>query len=287
MKRSLKAAVFTLAAFASVTAHCVPAHACGGSGGRSYARTSRFVASSYTRPAYSQPVYSQPTYSQPAYHQPTYSQPIYTQPTHVSSPTGYSQPTANYTQPTANFSSQVIQQAPSTSVASSPSSVTTATPAAPRTQVTQRPKTADAQSDALALLVSIASQSKASANNTANQTSANEPRAETASTIPEFSNSATSSTPKAGVHVGTWLAVLPGSQSVKLQLKVDSSFVWTATKQGKSNEFTGQYRISNDRLTLVRSSDLQQMNGTWTANSSGFDYKLDGTTTGGLSFQRN
>ena len=104
--------------------------------------------------------------------------------------------------------------------------------------------------------------------------------------IPEFTAAPASSAP-AAVHVGSWTVTLPGNQSVALELNQDGRFSWTATKDGKSSSFEGQYRLENDRLTLVRSSDLQQMSGSWTGQDTNFTFKLDGATTGGLSFQRS
>ena len=80
---------------------------------------------------------------------------------------------------------------------------------------------------------------------------------------------------------------LPGNQSVELSLNENGTFRWTATKQGKSSAFEGQYRLETGRLTLVRSTDLQQMAGSWTANGEKFTFKLDGTKAGGLAFARS
>ncbi len=80
---------------------------------------------------------------------------------------------------------------------------------------------------------------------------------------------------------------LPGNQSVELTLNSDSSFIWTASKDGKSNSFQGQFRLEGNRLTLVRSNDLQQMTGNWSGADNQFTFKLDGATTGGLAFQRS
>lgn len=90
-----------------------------------------------------------------------------------------------------------------------------------------------------------------------------------------------------GDHVGIWKVTLPGNQAVELNLADNGTFNWTATKNGKSSSFDGQFRMENDRLTLVRSSDLQQMAGSWTADGENFTFKLDGSTTGGLAFARN
>ena len=72
-----------------------------------------------------------------------------------------------------------------------------------------------------------------------------------------------------------------------LTLNEDGSFVWKATKNGKSNSFQGQFRLENSQLTLVRSNDLQQMKGSWTGAEDKFTFKLDGATTSGLAFARS
>jgi hypothetical protein len=131
-----------------------------------------------------------------------------------------------------------------------------------------------AETSALQMLVSI----------TAKRTTATEtPAGETASKIPPLT--ATPSAAEAS-HIGNWKVNLPGNQSVELTLNADGSFVWTASKDGKANTFDGQFRLESGRLTLVRSSDLQQMTGSWSGSEKQYTFKLDGATTGGLAFQR-
>ncbi len=101
--------------------------------------------------------------------------------------------------------------------------------------------------------------------------------------IPEFSApTAATSQP----HLGTWTVDLPGEQSVELVLSGDGGFRWTATRQEKTSTFAGQYRLDGKELTLVRSTDLQQMRGTWENVGSGFTFTMSGSTTGGLAFRR-
>jgi hypothetical protein len=102
--------------------------------------------------------------------------------------------------------------------------------------------------------------------------------------IPQFTAASSVST---NPNAGTWKVNLPGNQSVALVLNDDSSFSWTATKDGKSSSFQGQFRLENGRLTLVRSNDLQQMTGTWSGQGESFTFKLDGATTSGLAFVRS
>jgi hypothetical protein len=97
---------------------------------------------------------------------------------------------------------------------------------------------------------------------------------------------ANSAMPMNSVHVGTWRVALPGNQNITLALNPDNSFQWSATKDGKSSSFQGQYRLEEGRLTLVRSNDLQQMAGSWSGEAANFTFKLDGATTSGLAFVR-
>ena len=134
---------------------------------------------------------------------------------------------------------------------------------------------ASAEASALQMLASITTTADT---NTERTGAVNE------SQIPEFAPAANGTEP---TYVGTWSVSLPGNQAVQLALNADGSFRWTATKNGKSSQFEGQYRLENDRLTLVRSNDLQQMAGSWTTSGQGFSFKLDGATTGGLAFTRS
>ncbi len=119
---------------------------------------------------------------------------------------------------------------------------------------------------------------------TSDSSNAGTTAATTTPQIPDFAPADSNTDP---AHVGTWTVNLPGNQSVQLVLNGDSSFTWTATKNGNSSNFQGQYRLESDRLTLVRSNDLKQMSGSWTVSGEGFTFKLDGATTGGLSFNRS
>ena len=314
MKRSIKTAVVAVATVASLVANTVPVSACGGSGGGfsrpqasvSYARPA-YSQPSYSQPAYSQPSYSQPSYSQPAYEQaayaqPVYSQPTYSQPVYASSAPVQSQPATTTIRPAAVRPSTVrpaaVAQAPvqnpvaqnpvaqnpaaQNPAAQNPAAQNNVTQAAPKTPAqvpTQSAAPKSAESNALALLASIASKPAKGSEPAPTST------ATAASSIPQFSAPAKQTA--AGDHVGTWKVDLPGQQSVTLTMDAAGKFVWTATKAGKTNQFDGQYRISGGRLTLVRSADLQQMNGSWTAAKNGFVFKLDGATTGGLNFQRS
>ncbi|MGI9473723.1 MAG: hypothetical protein ACR2NZ_19435 [Rubripirellula sp.] len=307
MKRSIKStlAAATLALTASST---LTADACDRGGrisiGRSYGYSSpRPTYPQYARPTYSQPAYGQPTYSQP---QPVYgqTQPRYSQPAVAPRPVSsigrpLSQPVPQRQvpqqvtpqrvapQPVASqgvarrpIASQGVNQA---RVNPAPASQTAAPARPPAARQQAAPQSApqatpqsNAANSALQLLASM---------NTPAMTQPTSPAPTTAAQdtnqIPQFS---TPTDPAAGIHVGTWKVALPGNQSVQLTLNDDRSFSWTATKQGRSSSFDGQYRLESGRLTLVRSSDLQQMAGSWTGQEAKFTFKLDGATTSGLAF---
>lgn len=306
MKRRIKTvvAVTTLALTASAS---ISAEACDRGGRRaSFSRGPIGLFHSphnrYSKPAFAPPVYSQPVYPQP---QVSFQQPVQVSPTSQIS-TFHPQNVAPPQQP-ANPSMALghsVNGQPMTSRAPASMPGTSAAPqqgpaTAPRTDannrapaalaqtrnttpnttpnVTQTPSSqASAEASALQLLASIMTTDQGgSANTTA---AANTPQ------IPEFGPANSNADP---VYVGTWRVTLPGDQSVELALNADGGFTWTATKNGNSSNFQGQYRFDNDRLTLVRSNDLQQMAGSWTVNGEGFTFKLDGATTGGLSFSRS
>ena len=135
------------------------------------------------------------------------------------------------------------------------------------------PAQATAESSALQMLASIG-----------NSAGTTEPSAASSPQIPEFGPASNGQPVE---HVGTWSVNLPGNQSVRLDLNSDGSFSWTATKNGSSSVFKGQYRMEKDRLTLVRSNDLKQMAGSWMGGGEAFTFKLDGATTGGLAFKKS
>ena len=296
MKRRIKTVV-TVATLALTTSASINAQACDRGGRRISISHGRIGASFSPFQRYSSPVYSQPqnVYSQPqnVYHQP---QVVYPQPVQTLPPSQVQVPQNNVggvngafpgsvnpgtlagrqVMPNGNPNlapqQQVGQRAAPTAPASVPRTLANnPTPASPAAGQSQ----ASAEASALQLLASISS--AASVNTQAENASS-------VAQIPEFAPAADATAPS---HVGTWSVNLPGSQAVELVLNSDGSFRWTATKNGSASNFDGQYRLENDRLTLVRSNDLQQMAGSWTANEQGFSFKLDGATTGGLGFTRS
>lgn len=113
------------------------------------------------------------------------------------------------------------------------------------------------------------------------QTQPQQPEASAQSSAPQ----AQSARPQNG-RVGTWIAKLPNNTNVQLELRADGSFVWTATAKGKTSNFSGNYNVNGESLTLIRGSDNQRLAGTLTDNAGGFNFKLSGAKDSGLNFAR-
>jgi hypothetical protein len=209
-----------------------------------------------------------------------HSQIVYNQPLHsptTVAPSIIGQPS----QPVASSSitqTQTITARPTTSTTTTPSTVIASKPIASR--LTASVQTANRQSIQQSALQALAAIGKEAAP-AANQATSNDAPA---ATIPEFTAASPNATDS---HLGAWRVSLPGNQSVELNLDADGKFVWKATKSGSTSQFNGQYRLADGKLTLVRSADLQQMTGSWTAQKTGFTFKLDGSKTGGLNFIRS
>ncbi|MCA9220316.1 MAG: hypothetical protein KDA71_08300 [Planctomycetales bacterium] len=91
--------------------------------------------------------------------------------------------------------------------------------------------------------------------------------------------------PAQPAHVGQWLASLPNDVTVQLTLRADDTFTWTANANGKSSEFSGNYTIDGESLSLTRDTDGQRLAGSITMNpNGGFNFKLDGAKDNGLDF---
>ena len=309
MKSSIKKTV-AAAALALTAGSTMTADACDRGGRFSIGRGYSYSAPRPTYRSYA-PTYSQPTYPQ-SYSQPqhSYSQPVPfsrpVAPQHVSPQPTFGQPapaqvsrpvTPRPVTPQPVTQQRVVAQpqaAPQRVTQAAPPSGTqsmtqraTVRPVSATRPVTSQPATQpNAAASALQLLASINTPTTRPANpQPATSVPASTPRpaaSQPSNQIPEFT------APNATVegHVGTWNVQLPGNQSVELTLNNDRSFTWTATKQGKASSFTGQYRLESGRLTLVRSTDLQQMAGSWTGQDANFTFKLDGATNSGLTFTR-
>ncbi len=116
----------------------------------------------------------------------------------------------------------------------------------------------------------------------AEQTQPQQPAASAQSATPQVQ----ASRPKTG-RVGTWVAKLPNGTIVRLDLRADGSFVWTASAKGKTSNFSGSYNVNGGSLTLIRSNDNQQLAGSLTDNAGGFNFKLSGAKDSGLNFARS
>ena len=89
--------------------------------------------------------------------------------------------------------------------------------------------------------------------------------------------------PQASGPTGNFTAQVSSGTTVRLSLNKDGSFLWTATKDGKASNFQGNYTLSGNSLTLLR-SDSQKLEGTLTPKAGGFNLKLAGQNGGDLSF---
>jgi hypothetical protein len=282
--------------------------------------------SAHQRPVYSQPAYAPPIYSVPTQPQPTYVHPAVPQsPTNwqESYPQAQGYPQAqSYPQQQSFSQAQSFSQQPGLPQQQSlqqqqglpqqqslqqqqrfaqqqaaPQLTIAQSPASSATQFTgmQQPTQSSAQIPAASMqnAPQAAPVSSASSGSSALELLSLIPGEETAaelgtSSIPEFSQATASSTNMEPVsHAGTWTVNLAGNQSVTLVLGEQGDFTWTAIKEGKSSSFSGQYRLEGERLTLVRSSDLQQMIGSFSGNASQRTFKLEGDTTSGLTFSRS
>ena len=313
MKRQMKKIVVTAASVAVSLAGTIPAQACNGrSGGRARISVSRSyhpVARVPVYRSYPQPVCAQPTIvrSQPA--PPQHFAPRPVAPQQFAPQQFAPQQFAPQQFAPQQFAPQQLapqQLAPQPIAPRSPAGAINAQPSVgsgpavvnrPATQNTQVQATSQTQPASQvqpASQAQVTPQSTTPSNSNAGKSEASalqmlvsisqtEPTPAAASQIPQFTPAASQSTAS---HVGNWKVNLSGNQSVELTLNSDGSFIWTATKNGKSSNFQGQFRLESDRLTLVRSSDLQQMAGSWAGAGDQFTFKLDGATTGGLSFQR-
>ncbi|MFG0265622.1 MAG: hypothetical protein ACF8AM_10795 [Rhodopirellula sp. JB055] len=298
MKIQAKKWILAASVISTVAGTAVEAQACGGARRSGVSRIVSQIHSARTTNRYpsSTPRYSsiQPTYRQaPVYH----NAPVSVQASPVASQSFAGQPVSRQPVSGQPFAPQqpVQQQAPVQQQVAVQQQTQTqpATQAAPSTQ-----PAASAEASALAMLASINQRTTTptQASGTTQTTTpaqssapATQP-ANTLSQIPTFgsASSASSVSSPAQPHVGSWNVSLPGEQSVSLELNSDGSFVWVASKSGSTSQFSGQYRLDGGSLTLVRSQDLQKMEGTWTpSQNGGFVFRVGGGTNGGLNFTRS
>lgn len=270
MKRTAKK-IFVAATIAAVSIQSVPvASACGGRGGRSsyapvYGGYSRAAANYRTTLPSTPPIHNaQPTYN------PYYGQSVQTQP--ASSPTTVA---AVQPRPRAQVAMQTSTSFQAGNQQASSSAVTE------QAAASQPASTPDAESSALAALASLA------ASKPADTTKAAAPQtAASQASVPQFTSASTTSSEADGAPIGNFRAQLPSNITIELSLNSGNSFSWIVRNNGKTTQFSGQYRISEGRLTLVRSNDLQQMAGKMTGGANGFTFQLDGANNAGLEFKK-
>ena len=88
-------------------------------------------------------------------------------------------------------------------------------------------------------------------------------------------------------NAGTWTATLANGSTVQLQLASNGTFRWVANSQGKVSSFDGSFTLAGGQLTLIRSSDNQQLAGVWAPQTNGgANFKLAGAKDNGLNFIR-
>ena len=264
MKRFAKHLFVAVAVAASSFGSVSLVSACGGRGGRvaaplygGYAR----AASNYrtTLPA-TPPIHNVPK----TYHTSTYPSYPYQVSTHQAATIT---PPAMPHSRVLSRSTASVQPRPRAQVAARTAArtvVSVSKPAAAPKRVEKEPVSpSDAETSALAALAAITSDK----GETAKATSA----------------SSLTSTPG---HVGRFRASLPNSITVELNLDRSGTFSWTVISQGKTSKFSGNYRLSEGRLTLVRSTDLETMAGQMKVVQNGFTFQLDGSGNAQLKFQK-
>lgn len=92
-----------------------------------------------------------------------------------------------------------------------------------------------------------------------------------------------SAAPQAALPTGEFSATVSNGTQVRLSLRADGSFVWLATKSGKS--FQGNFSVNGGSLTLLR-SDNQKLEASLTPTEAGFKLRFAGQNDDGLAFVR-
>lgn len=96
-------------------------------------------------------------------------------------------------------------------------------------------------------------------------------------------------TTAAPIEPGLWTSKPADGVTIQLSLATDSRFTWTVSNQGKSSEFSGQYSMAGDTLTLARQQDGEKLSGRVALTSAkSFTFKLNKTDEKdpGLTFVR-
>ncbi|HZZ72326.1 MAG TPA: hypothetical protein VFE24_08730 [Pirellulales bacterium] len=85
---------------------------------------------------------------------------------------------------------------------------------------------------------------------------------------------------------GQYTATISQNASVVLNLQADGTFNWSASNNGKSSSFAGNYTIDNGTLSLMRTNDNQKLEGAFTPAQNGFNFKPRDAKDAGLNFVR-
>ena len=283
MKRSTFKTIAMVTSLTALTSQSLAVAACGGGGGYRGGFSG----------GYSQPAVSYAPAST-GYPQPSLAPSRHAYPSSASAPSQFSNvqhpvlSVAPAQRPSRTQTASAQQTSPSITANQSVPNQLTAQPSEPSeppqtsgnsSQTSTPPAQTESESpkspevSALQMLASITTASAASSENPTSP-----------SDEPQFA-SATISEPE---HVGNWTATLPNQATIQLQLDADGKFSWSATRNGKTSTFAGDYRVDSGRLTLVRDGDRQQLKGAWIGDlQSGFKFKLDGSKDSGLDFQRS
>ncbi|MDV6029724.1 MAG: hypothetical protein F9B45_06365 [Phycisphaera sp. RhM] len=263
MKRTAKK-LFVAAAIAAVSIQSVPtASACGGRGGRvSYAP----VYGGYSRAASN---YRTTLPVTPPIHnaRPSFNPPLH----QTSHPAAVAPPVSTASTVAAVRPRPRAQVALQTAAAPQPAGTASTVQSQPSSQTNATTSAVDAETSALAALASLA----ASQPTTTTTPTATQPSAQPVA--------ASAATPG---HIGSFRATLPSNVTIELNLNGSGTFSWVVSNNGKTSQFSGQYRVTDGRLTLVRSNDLQKMAGKLTLGPNGFTFQLDGANNAGLDFKK-
>lgn len=104
-----------------------------------------------------------------------------------------------------------------------------------------------------------------------------------APTLDLNSNALPQHTPAAGGHVGVWLARVGEGIAVRLELRGNGTFAWTASRGGRRSDFAGTYTFDGAKLTLTR-NDQRQITGALKMTARGLNFALQGAPGAGLDF---
>ena len=76
-------------------------------------------------------------------------------------------------------------------------------------------------------------------------------------------------------HVGEWKTTVLNQVLIQLTLEPTGEFAWIVNNQGRTIELHGRYRLRNERLSLVRDGDQQEIAGRFVKTEFGFEFVLD------------